>query len=170
MPATLVPTVTPNSTVKRTVTLNAAFMREIKEDNERLRDLKYQLEAVFHRDRLLGISRFALAELLGEFRDQLATHFALEEAFGYFDDPVVDVAPHLSEHVDALRSEHADIFQDVCRLADDADDVLRRQPDIEDFCELADRFCELDAWLARHEADENELIMNAFNADIGVGD
>jgi hypothetical protein len=157
------------TTLTRTVALNAAFLREIKEDNQRLRQLQAQLRDVFRRSRLLGISRNNLLDLLEEYRDQLATHFALEEAFGYFDDPA-DAAPQLSEELDGLRGQHSDLFREVCRIVDRAIDVLGGHGSLLGFREIARWFREYDQRFGQHEARENELILQAFNDDIGVGD
>ncbi len=78
-----------------TVTINAAFLQEIKEVNQ---DLWKLLDEVKH---LCGDAHYVqlqgrlVVDRIGELRDQLAMHFALEEAYGYFDDPI-RVAPRLS--------------------------------------------------------------------------
>jgi len=157
------------TTMTGTVTLNAAFFQEIKDDNERLQELQRELREIFSVDRPLGVSRFAIIDLLAELRDHLATHFALEEAFGYFDDPA-DVAPHLSEEAEALRAQHSELFVEVCRLADRAMDLLGEHATLANYREIARMFREFDARLRRHEVQENNLIMLAFNNDIGTGD
>jgi hypothetical protein len=60
-----------------------------------------------------------LADLLGRVRDQLAMHFALEEAYGYFEEPL-SVAPRLSSQADALRNQHGDLYLAICELVDQA--------------------------------------------------
>lgn len=157
------------TTLTKAVTLNAAFLREIKDDNLHLRELQASLREVFRRGRLLGLSRHALLDRLEEFRDQLAIHFALEEAYGYFDDPA-DAAPHLSDELDGLRSQHADLFQEVCRIADRAYDVLGDHGSLIGFRETARMYRAFDDRFQQHEMRENELILQAFNDDIGVGD
>lgn len=153
-----------------TVTINAAFLREIKEDNQRLKELLAELRRVLGgRGRAYAISRHALIEMLSDFRDQLATHFALEEAFGYFDEPLI-AAPRLAERAEVLRQDHAGLFVRLCGLVDQAEDTFQREPH-ERACRLiAEQFRQFDADLQAHEQAENELIMEAFNADIGVGD
>lgn len=153
-----------------TVTINAAFLREIKEDNQRLKELLAELREVLgERGSPEWLTRYALIEKLGNFRDQLATHFALEEAFGYFDEPL-KAAPQLAERAEELRQQHADLFVRLCRLVDQAEDDYQREPHERAFRLIAERFHQFDADLQVHEQAENELIMEAFNADIGVGD
>jgi hemerythrin-like domain-containing protein len=152
-----------------TVTLNPAFLQEIKEDNQQLRDLFADVRRAFGHPRPDGPTRQYLLETLENFRDQLATHFALEEAFGYFDDPV-DAAPRLSEQAESLRSEHGELFMIICAMVEDAYDLLRGAYNAAEFQELAHRFVRFEDAFSDHEARENALIMEAFNADIGVGD
>ena len=153
-----------------TVTINAAFLREIKEDNQRLKELLAELRQVLGEPGMPDlVSRHTLIEKLGDLRDQLATHFALEEAFGYFDEPLI-AAPQLAERAEELRQEHAHLFVWFCRLVDEAEDEYLRAPHDVAFRRIAARFREFDAEFQTHEQAENELILEAFNADIGVGD
>lgn len=52
---------------------------------------------------------------LTRLRDQLATYFSLEEAFGYFDGRI-DFAPRLSDTADKLLQEHAQLQHRVSEL------------------------------------------------------
>src|SRR5687767_2315396 len=101
-------------TATSTVTVNAAFLQEIKEVNQEL----WQLLAELHHRCIRPISPGqckTLIDRLSELRDNLALHFALEEAYGYFEDPV-HVAPQLSNRVEALRAEHKTLYCEFCRL------------------------------------------------------
>ncbi len=110
------------ATVTRTTTINAAFLKEIKEDNT---DLRRQLSRT--RELLSGepscIRPRELVEMLGELRDQFALHFSLEEAYGYFED-AVDGAPWLHRQAEALRAEHRHLFLELCHLEDEAERLL----------------------------------------------
>ena len=153
-----------------TVTINAAFLREIKEDNQRLKELLAELrEALGERPTNDALTRHQLIEKLSDFRDLLATHFALEEAFGYFDEPLM-AAPRLAERAEELRQEHARLFVRLCGLVDQAEDIFQREPHERAYRLIAEQFRQFDSDLQVHEQAENELIMEAFNADIGVGD
>ena len=71
-----------------TLTINAAFLAEIKEDDLRLREL---LNAAAHdaTDSASGrINARERVELYQALRDQLALHFTLEDAYGYFHDAI----------------------------------------------------------------------------------
>ena len=94
---------------------------------------------------------------------------ALEEAFGYFDDPI-DAAPHLGEQAEGLRAEHSELFVQVCELAERAVDLLGNSGTLPGYRQVARMFRDFDRRLRTHESQENELIMLAFNRDIGIGD
>jgi hypothetical protein len=68
-------------TAERTLTINAAFLQEIKEDNRELRHLLDGCAALLARPDPAGIDPKRLAAMLSKLRDQLAMHFALEEAY-----------------------------------------------------------------------------------------
>jgi hypothetical protein len=153
----------------RTVGVNAAFLQEIKEDNVELRQLLQQLAGELLTRRPRTHDPRQLLELLGRLRDQLAIHFSLEEAFGYFDD-AVDVAPQLSEKTAQLRAEHDLFFRDICRLCDFVEQVRYEDTPAYSVRQIASRFSAFNDAFEQHEARERELIMDAFEDDIGVGD
>ena len=89
-------------TAQRTLTINAAFLHEIKEDNRELRHLLDDCCGAAGAAASGGSRIAAGGQLLGKLRDQLAMHFSLEEAYGYFDD-AIDVAPRLSRQAECLE-------------------------------------------------------------------
>ena len=153
-----------------TVTVNAAFFQEIKEDNQELTQRQAALHALCSLPRPIRVSRLRLAHLAAELRDRLALHFALEEAYGYFDDPL-SVAPRLCEEAEALRGEHERLFRHLCDLVDEAEELASRTTnDSRAQRRLLDRLRQFCHDLHTHEARENALISAAFNVDIGGGD
>lgn len=156
------------SSLTSTVTVNAAFLQEIKEVNQ---ELWQQLAGLRHRcQRPLapGMCR-QLVEQLGQVRDQVALHFALEEAYGYFDDPV-EVAPRLCRQADALRSEHKELYSQLSDLVDRAEQMLYQERLTALAVWVGPVFLEFDARLRSHEERENDLIFEAYDADIGGED
>ncbi|MEO1527153.1 MAG: hemerythrin domain-containing protein [Planctomycetota bacterium] len=149
------------------VTVNAAFLKEIKEDNR-------QLKALW--DRLVPLLTYAataenhweeLIDGLAELRDQLAMHFSLEEAFGYFDE-AIDIAPRMSMVAVSLRGEHSMLFATARDLADA---VLEVDSDrIEAIEEFVARFNRFRRQFERHEEAELRLILSCFDDDLGEGD
>ncbi len=152
-----------------TVSINAAFLQEIKQDNVELRDLLQRLSGQLLQRRPRIHESRSLVECLQRLRDQLALHFALEEAFGYFEN-AVDIAPRLSERADELRGEHDLFFRDICGICEQAEQLMYHEVSPRTLRQIATRFGDFHDALQQHEARETELIMEAFDDDIGVGD
>lgn len=156
------------STLTGTVTVNAAFLEEIKEVNTELWQLLCDLSHRCQRPIAPGSCR-TLIDKLCQFRDQLALHFALEEAYGYFEDPV-DVAPQLSRQADQLRAEHKGLYLDVCDLVDRAERMFYDEQHAALALWIGPEFLAFERKLREHEEREKELICEAYDSDIGVGD
>lgn len=155
------------STVVRTVTVNPAFLQEIKEVHQELWDALAEMRHRCQRPIAMGMCRHLL-NWLEDIRDQLALHFALEEAYGYFEDPV-DAAPHLCEMADALRAQHHDLYQSFCDLVDHADQLFYEERTADLAMWIGPAFLTFDRALRKHEQQENELIFNAYS-DLGGSD
>ena len=151
-------------------TVNAAFFREIKEDH-------HQLQCILDKLRQLVASPPALANHLKEFsersselRDQLAFHFTLEEAYGYFED-AIERAPRFHEPAGRLRDQHAELYLMAERVAESAANAIALPNDKEQCAErLAELFTIFDTALKAHESAELRLILDAIQVDVGVGD
>jgi hypothetical protein len=155
-------------TTTGTVTVNAAFLQEIKEVNQDLWRLLADLRHRCQRPLAPAHCRH-LIDKLCQLRDQLALHFSLEEAYGYFEDPV-EVAPQLGRQAEQLRSEHKDLYLDFCDLVDRAERMFYDEQHAALALWIGPEFLDLDHRLRSHEERENELILDAYDGDIGVGD
>ena len=153
----------------KTVTVNAAFFQEIKEVSDELWQLLAQVRHVCRRAIATTEVGWQLVEMLSELRDQLALHFALEEAYGYFDDPVY-VEPHVCQRADDLRHEHRELFQSLCDIVDRAEDLMYDGKLDLLSSRIPVRLETFSDQLQAHEQRENNLIFEAMNDDIGVGD
>jgi len=154
--------------VTSTVTVNAAFLQEIKEDNRELARFLSRAEAKC-KNATVSPSSAIVADLLVQVRDQLAFHFALEEAYGYFEN-AVDAAPRLCGQATALRAQHEALFVEICEIADEAEEMRLSRNGRRRVRTVANRFLNFCHRLRQHEADETELILQALDDDIGVGD
>lgn len=153
------------------VTLNPAFLLEIKEDH---RNFYRLLAAARHhlgrwgsywRDR----TPRAMVDLLERVRDRLAMHFALEEAYGYFEDPAW-TEPQISIAAQRLRDEHRLLYGELHLLTERATKVLYREAPalrIPGICADFERFCQ---HFEDHELRESDLMVRALYEDVGVGD
>ncbi|WP_153557797.1 hemerythrin domain-containing protein [Roseimaritima sediminicola] len=149
------------------VTINAAFLQEIKADHQQLKELLDRLRNLSQQPQAMPNHGREYVDLLQKLCDQLALHFTLEEAYGYFED-ALESSPRLDQQAGMLRAQHADLFV----LARDLADVAG-QEDLESLavCEkLAEQFHAFDNSLKAHESAELNLILAALEEDLGVGD
>ncbi len=153
----------------KTRAINSAFLEEIKQLNRDLWDLVEDV-AVACNYRLKtaeGCTFFCIR--MTRLRDQLATHFSLEEAFGYFDDPV-DLAPRLSDTAERLLQEHKSLQHRISELVAFTWALHNRGTLQVAFAQVAKEFDGFHKELKRHERREQLLILQAYDDDIGVGD
>lgn len=145
-------------------TINAAFFQEIKDDHLQLNELLNDLRRLAGNRLILKNHACEFVDKLFDLCDQLALHFSLEEAYGYFED-IVEVTPHLHNQTGKLRGQHEKLFVMVRDLADEA--ASRHKGSVEDLARIADLFDQFDQALKTHETDELDLIMTAMNQDEG---
>ncbi len=157
------------TTAQRTLTINAAFLQEIKEDNRELRTMLAECATLLARPRGVRVDPRRLVQLLGRLRDQVALHFSLEEAYGYFDD-AIDVAPRMSRQAQMLKEQHPELFLELCDIEERAEQWLYHERAAVDRTDLAQEFDEFHSHLMQHESDEDALIMRSINEEIGGGD
>ncbi len=156
-------------TGQRTVTLNVAFLQEIKEENRELRLLLAECaDAVRQPIGSRGETK-RLVDLIVQLRDQLAMHFALEEAYGYFED-AIEVAPQLSAQAMQLRDEHRQLFLQLSCVVDDAEQLLYHEHRNGRRYDIATGFVQFHAQFQDHESRENALIHRMLNEELGCGD
>lgn len=153
-----------NAVRTKQLTVNAAFLKEIKDDNQQLKTLWDQIVPIAsHRE--TAINHWpSLMILTAELRDQLAMHFSLEEAYGYFDE-AIDTAPQLSVVAECLRSEHGELFSQIRDLADSIAEVRIDEP--ESVGAYVARFQDFRISFEQHEEAELKMILQAMDDDIG---
>ena len=156
-------------TFTKTVTVNAAFLQEIKDVNQELWRLLEEVKHMCSRPISVRQSSRILVDRLSVLRDQLALHFALEEAYGYFDDPVM-VDPRLSVQANRLRDEHRQLYVKICELVEFAERLNHRGEWASWLTRVSVGFHAFYDQLQSHESNEQELILAAYDDDIGVGD
>lgn len=157
------------STTTRTVTVNAAFLQEIKEVNQDLWRLLADVRRMCETPATIDSAPRRFFGLVEELRDHLALHFALEEAYGYFEDPI-DVAPRLCKQADKLRAEHYALYLMIVDLSTSAEGLTGPSRAIGAVLTVVSQFQAFDQQFKHHESLENALIMQEYGDDIGVGD
>ena len=151
----------------RRLSVNAPFMKDIKDDNRELKRLHDEIQPLIeHVEK--AVNHWAEVVLLvGELRDQLAFHFSLEEAYGYFDE-AIETEPQMSVRAEALRGEHSHLFNELCQLAEAFTDL---EPSDHDRVEEAvESLMAFQAKFQHHEEAELKLILAAMDDDLGVAD
>ena len=141
-------------------TVVGTFVREMKNDQGEMRRLIPAAVKVLSDE----YDPESITSTLRSLRLRLNQHFYLEEAFGYFEEELSD-QPWLGGAVQRLRDEHESLSGKmdhiVCQsLARPRADVHQLRADFADFL----------VCLRQHEQRENELIMTAFNDEVGVCD
>ena len=151
----------------RATTVNAAFLRDIKEDNLQLKRLFDEVaQMTFHRQAAINHWN-DLGRTVDELLDQMAMHFSLEEAYGYFDN-AIEVAVQWSQKAESLRNQHASLFSQLVSLDAQMHDLAPERSTsidhwLEDFQSFVQEF-------KRHEEEEVKMILAAIDDDLGVGD
>jgi hypothetical protein len=155
--------------VTRIVSINPVFLQEIKDDHHELRQLLHHASAMLNRPGWMPAELDELNELFEKLRDQLAMHFALEEAYGYFEDAVT-VAPHLCRRAERLRGQHDELYSELCGQADRVEALLYDKGAEVALGELAADFRRFCQRLQQHELEERDMILAALDDDLGAGD
>ena len=149
------------------VTINVAFLQEIKEDFG-FRKMLNDVYQTLHRGEKVH-PRIA-SEMLSGLRDELETYFALEEFYGYFDQSA-EQNPAVSKKAYHLRSDHEKLYLQFNDIVEKSEQIVYHEcPEdftVRELCSYLDQFCMA---LADHEQSEMELMMRLVNEDIGVGD
>ncbi|WP_417388588.1 hemerythrin domain-containing protein [Gimesia sp.] len=140
--------------------INAAFLKEIKDDNLKLYSLLENLRAFWLVSDPLVLNPEWFRTLISDLRDQLALHFALEETFGYLE-LAVDVDIFLSSESARLKKQHVDLYLEIVSITENIEDAL--YPDLNErlFLDQLSRFNDFYRTFQIHEAAEFDLIMSA---------
>lgn len=102
----------------------------------------------------------SLPALLREFRETLVAHHALDEADDGLFDSIRAEAPHLSHRVAEMQREHAEFVARLDELLPGASDQTSRDETHRAVTELIERMRE-------HDAEENALLLDSVETDIG---
>lgn len=150
------------------LTLNVAFLHDIKHDTEKPEEIISDLKGLLSEKTEIEPSQ--LVALLSHLRDELETYFALEEFYGYFASAKTTHS-RVSIRAESLKCQHEQIFLDVCELVDMAEGALYRETPIEpSLPAIVAGFHSFVQNFHCHEQEEFDLMMQLCNDDFGVGD
>jgi len=150
------------------VTVNAAFLQEIKEDYLELQQLLVEIRGALARPDSLGELWKRFVTLLGELRGGLATYFRLEEMYGYFENPV-SAAGRLGRSAQTLRRQHQRLYSEICAICEQAQQRLDRTAGASAPRKIVQRFAAFCDRLREHEGREDDLIFQAFSEGTSQG-
>jgi hypothetical protein len=146
------------------VTINVAFFLEIREENKELDRLISDCRAAAAKIEADSADLRQLMDLLGNLRDNVAMQFALEEAYGYFENPTVRT-PDLSANAVLLRDEHWILYSDLTTVIEHVEQRVYREPSDETTRQLARdvvAFCDNFQY---HDTQEHALVMRMQESD-----
>lgn len=143
---------------KAKVTINAAFMHEIKEASGELWQILGEISHLCVHPLSIRLHPQRSVDLLQQLQDQLGLYFTLEEYYGYFESPAL-VDLQFSERASALRSQHQTMYLDICAIVDRAERLLDQRRWASLTHHIAVRVEAFHEQLKAHEAAEQRLLM-----------
>lgn len=135
----------------------------IVQEHEALRDKVSRIHSIFDEPEP---DQSELEALLREFLNALRVHFLHEEVEGFFEE-ITSHAPRLAVQAGKLCVEHREMLRDadeLCRFA------AAGSPSMPWWRELSSRCHEFSKRLMQHEHQENRLLQEARQSDVGVCD
>ena len=149
-------------TITKTLTVNPAFLQEIKDSNPDLWDTVHQLRQTCECRQDAAVTARMLARLLDGLRDHLALQFSLEESYGYME--VADPASELTaEMATQTQAQHCSLYLRLSELAEQAEELQYRGVEPIQLRKLVQSTLEFDSQLRQHEQIEHELIERSFH-------
>ena len=129
-------------------------------------ELRESIGSLLHTIRTRSVKAKEIKPLIAQLCQRLKTHFEEEEAGGFFAD-ITQQAPRLSREVDTLCEEHT-------KLLDEAVELAEKSGHCQDtdawWNTIEQEYEQLRKQLLHHESDENLLLQQAYNEDIGTQD
>jgi hypothetical protein len=145
------------------VTTPSEYVERILQEHDALRGKLHLIHSVFDAPEP---DQSEIEKLLREFFTALSVHFMHEEVEGFFEE-VTCCAPRLAGRASKLCIEHREMLRDadeLCRFA------AAGSPSISWWRELSSRCHEFSKRLMQHEHEENRLLQEARQSDIGTCD
>jgi len=139
------------------LTINAAFLQEIKEACSPLWERVYQLRESALNGLPLSVDVNHWVSQLTDLRAQLVNAFSLEETYGYITSasrPLAGVPFDPSE----VRAQHAELYMQLSELCEQVEEAQYRGTIVRDFSNYSVAFSSFADALQCHEQNEARLI------------
>jgi hypothetical protein len=146
------------------LTLNSReALENTKQEHDALRDKLRRIHEV-----MIGveIKADAIATLLLDLKNALQAHFANEESGGFFNQ-LTTHSPHLAYQTDTLCVEHGQLLYKAMELYQFATAGSRS---MDWWRALGYQFHAFSRELMHHESEENKLLQQIYQDDIGTSD
>lgn len=144
-----------------TLTVNPAFLQEIKESNQELWDTLHKVRQTCDSDEPRAEIAKRLVRLLDQLRDHLALQFSLEESYGYIACPSI-IEHRISEMAQRAHSQHCRLFLQLSELCELAEELQYRGFAGDEVERLIGETEAFDEALQLHERCEDDLIEIAY--------
>ena len=145
---------------KANVTINAAFMQEIKEASSELWQILREISHLCAHPLSIHLHPRRSIELLRQLQDQLGLYFTLEEYYGYFEGPARGDL-EFSKRAADLRNQHQDMYLDICAIVDRAERLLDHRRAASLTHHIVVRTQAFQEQLKAHEAAEERLLLHS---------
>jgi hypothetical protein len=147
--------------------VNTSFLLDIKEDHAEFQVLLKRALDVVQAGQ--PIKPRALADLLGQLRDEMETYFCLEEFYGGFD-VNFETDPSHARMAAKLKHQHEQLFTRLVDLVERAEQIVYHEVPSSRMRQIAADFKTFVDELHRHEDAELDLISRQSSLDLGGGD
>ncbi|MFO0942814.1 MAG: hypothetical protein U0930_18920 [Pirellulales bacterium] len=149
-------TIQTTSTVQ-CVTINAAFLQEVKEAHSQVWETLYTLRVIAQQATVTDAEIHLWVSKLTEFRRQLSTEFALEETYGYISSTQ---RQHINVGVDpsVTLKQHRELYLQMLEVCERVEESQYVGTVVRDFRLHVACFQEFDASLSEHERLESLMI------------
>jgi len=150
--------------------MDTVSVRQFEEESARLRELIRDIKASLDDESFFNQHTRHVVELIKGLSRQVAEHFSLEEAGNCYAGSEA-VTLELAGLADALRSEHRTLAAEIDSIVEQAESLVPDAVDSESSQRrIASRIRVYCRRLRDHERRENELLLQAYSEDVGVGD
>lgn len=159
-------------TLTMMLTVNPAFLQEIKDSNPDLWDTVHRLRQTCQCEEEPSVTARQLARLLDALRDHLALQFSLEESYGYLEVPIAtteysttefSVTETTNELAIKTHAQHCSLYLQLSDLAEQAEELQYRGVEPVQLRLLVQSVEDFDALLRAHEQSEHELIESSYH-------
>ncbi len=144
------------------------FFERIKREHGELKNLLSQVRSVVH-DQQPDAQH--ARQLIGDLYERIPSHFHYEEAGGYLSE-ALDQAPRLTNQAGRLYEQHETLSELLGELCNHVQRTVPTDAPGADvwWKELVDQFHVFSNQLLLHESEEDKLVQEAFNRDVGTCD